>query len=109
MEEILGIHARAAGFSQVDIRPDLVDLQWAKGGEPTPHGMLRVTIHKENTGDVIGIDLPPDVNARVSVPVSAPAAQVFVNGKTQSSTPDEDGRRAVIMLSAAGHYEIQSR
>lgn len=109
MEEILGIHARAAGFSQVDIRPDLIDLQWAKGGEPTPHGMLRVTIHKENTGDVIGIDLPPDVSAHVSVPVSAQGAQVFVNGKTQSSTPDENGRRAVIVLNGAGHYEIQSR
>ena len=108
MEEILGIHARAAGFSKVDIRPDLIDLQWAKGAEPTPHGMLGVTIQKRN-GDVITIDLPPDIDARVSVSVPAPNAQVLVNGEVQHSTPDEDGKRAIVDLNVAGHYEIQSR
>ena len=108
MEEILGIHARAAGFSQVDIRPDLIDLQWAKGAEPTPHGMLGVAIRKNN-GDIITIDLPLGINARVSVPMPSPTAQVLVNGTPQPSTPDENGRRAIVTLNKAGHYEIQSR
>jgi len=38
MEEVLGIQPTGAGFSTVDIRPDLVDLAWAKGAEPTPRG-----------------------------------------------------------------------
>jgi alpha-L-rhamnosidase len=105
MEEILGIHSRAAGFSQVDIRPDLIDLQWAKGAEPTPHGMLAIDVRK----DVFTIDLPPDTNARVSVPVPSPTAQVLVNGSPQPSTPDEDGKRAIITLNQAGHYELQTR
>jgi alpha-L-rhamnosidase len=108
MEEILGIHARAAGFSQVDIRPDLIDLQWAKGAEPTPHGMLGVAIRKD-AGDVIDIDLPAGINARVSVPVPSPGAEVMVNGQAEPSTPDEDGKRAIVMLNEAGHYELQSR
>jgi alpha-L-rhamnosidase len=109
MEEILGIHPRAAGFSQVDIRPDLIDLQWAKGAEPTPHGLLTVSIQKQASGIINTIDLPPGTVARVSVPVPSPSAQVLVNGSAQSSTPDEDGKRAIITLSQAGHYEIQSR
>lgn len=108
MEQILGIHATGPGFSTVDIRPNLIDLQWAKGAEPTPHGMLAVAIRKES-GDVITIDLPPDTNARISVPVPTPTAQVLVNGNPQPSTPDEDGKRAIITLNQAGHYEIQSR
>ncbi|MGC2161996.1 MAG: alpha-L-rhamnosidase C-terminal domain-containing protein [Silvibacterium sp.] len=108
MEQILGIHPTGPGFSTVNIRPDLIDLQWAKGAEPTPNGMLGVAIRKDN-GDVITIDLPPDTNARVSVPVPTPTAQVLVNGKAQSSTPDEDGKRAIIKLTQPGHYEIQSR
>ncbi|MGC2548504.1 MAG: alpha-L-rhamnosidase, partial [Silvibacterium sp.] len=100
MEEILGIHARAAGFSQVDIRPDLIDLQWAKGAEPTPHGMLGVAIRKNN-GDIITIDLPLGINARVSVPMPSPTAQVLVNGTPQPSTPDENGRRAIVTLNKA--------
>ena len=105
MEQVLGIHPRAAGFSQVDIRPDLIDLQWAKGAEPTPRGPLGVSITKQ----AVTIDLPPDTTARVSVPVPSPSAQVLVNGTPQSSTPDEEGKRAIITLNQAGHYEIQGR
>ena len=108
MEELLGIHARAPGFSRVDIRPDLIDLQWAKGAEPTPHGMLAVSIRKESR-EVITIDLPPDTTARVSVAVPSPVAQVLVNGTRRSSTPAEDGHRAIVTLAQAGHYEIESR
>jgi hypothetical protein len=58
---------------------------------------------------VTTIDLPPGTVARVSVPVKTPNAQVMVNGQIQSSTPAENGKRAVVVLTAAGHYEIQSR
>ncbi|MEO6911973.1 MAG: alpha-L-rhamnosidase, partial [Edaphobacter sp.] len=44
MEEVLGIQPTGPGFSTVNIRPDLVDLAWAKGAEPTPHGLLKVDV-----------------------------------------------------------------
>jgi hypothetical protein len=109
MEEVLGIHPRGSGFSRVDIRPDLIDLQWAKGAEATPRGMLGVAIRKSGDDVIAAIDLPPGVNARVSVPVPGAGSKVLVNGGVEASTPDEDGKRAVIVLKQAGHYEIRSR
>jgi len=105
MEEVLGIHPVGAGFSTVDIRPDLIDLQWAKGGEPTPHGMLTVSIRK-NAGIETTIDLPPGTQANIAVPVSSKQAAVLVNGQPQTSTPKENGARAMIALTNAGHYVI---
>jgi len=75
MEQVLGIQPRGAGFSEVDIRPDLVDLKWAQGGEPTPRGILKVDIRKDN-GYKTTIDLPPGTIARVSLPVSAPGEAI---------------------------------
>ncbi len=108
MEQILGIQATGPGFSTVNIRPDLIDLQWAKGAEPTPRGMLSVGIRK-GAGYVTTIDLPPGTEAHVSVPVSGPTEQVLVNGKQEPSMPEENGKRAAFTLRTAGHYEIRSR
>lgn len=108
MSQVLGIQPTAGGFAKVDIRPDLLGLQWAKGGEPTPHGMLSVSIRNDN-GYVTTIDLPPDVQARVSVPVSVAGAEVLVNGKPMASTPEEGGQRAVVVLSGQGSYTVASR
>jgi hypothetical protein len=104
MEEILGIHATGPGFSTVNIRPDLIDLQWAKGAEPTPRGLLGVAIIKDKTT----IDLPPGTIARISIRLPDKNARITVNGKPQSSTPDENGVRGAITLTQAGHYEIQT-
>ncbi|HZU09069.1 MAG TPA: alpha-L-rhamnosidase C-terminal domain-containing protein [Pseudacidobacterium sp.] len=109
MEEVLGIHATGPGFSTVDIRPDLIDLDWAKGGEPTPHGMLDVSLKKQGSGTSIAIELPAEVEAHVSVPVSSTGQQVFVNGKAVKSESVEDGARAVVVLREAGHYEIAAK
>lgn len=108
MTQILGIRPTAGGFARVDIRPDLLGLKWAKGGEPTPHGVLSVSIRKDN-GYVTTIGLPAEEDARVSVPVSAAGATVLVNGKPVASTPAEGGKRAVVMLSGAGSYVVTSR
>jgi hypothetical protein len=109
MEQILGIQARGQGFSEVDIRPDLIDLQWAKGGEPTPRGMLGVSIHKTESNSVTTIDLPPGTIAHVSVPVYLPNAEVTVNGHIQPSLLSENGKRAIVTLTEAGRYEVESR
>lgn len=89
----------------MNIRPDLLGLQWAKGGEPTPHGLLSVSI-RNNNGYTTRIDLPAGVEARVSVPVPVPGAKVMVNGKPVASTPTEQGKRAAVMLHGAGEYVV---
>jgi hypothetical protein len=109
MEEVLGIHATGAGFSTVDIRPDLIDLDWAKGGEPTPHGMLNVSVKKQGRGASIVIDLPSETEAHVFVPVTSASQQIFVNGKPEKSESAESGTRAIIVLREAGHYQIAAQ
>ncbi len=108
MEQVLGIHATGPGFSTVDIRPDLVDLLWAKGGEPTPRGMLNVNI-RMNAGTETILDLPPDTQASIYLPVSSQSATITVNGQAQSSTSAEGGSRAMITISKSGHYVIHAQ
>lgn len=108
MAQVLGIQPTAGGFAKVDIRPDLLGLKWAKGSEPTPHGLLSVDIRNDH-GYVTTIGLPADVEAKVSVPVSSVNAQITVNRKAVKSTSTEDGKRAIVMLNGQGQYVIQSQ
>jgi len=103
MEQVLGIQPTGAGYSTVDIRPDLVDLDWARGAEPTPHGLLKVDAKK---GGPIVIDVPDGVMARVLVPVSTPGAKITVNGAATNSVDAENGARKAVTLDRAGHYEL---
>jgi hypothetical protein len=106
MEQVLGIQPTGAGFATVDIRPDLIDLAWARGAEPTPHGLLKVEARKSGPGTAITLDIPEGVSARVSVPVAAAATSILVNGAATPSTPAENSARAVITLSQPGHYQL---
>ena len=106
MEQILGIQPRGAGFSEVDIRPDLIGLEWAQGGEPTPRGMLKVDISKN--GYKTAIDLPSGTVARVSLPVSASGEAISVNGANQTGEAAEDGKREIVLLRTPGHFELLS-
>jgi hypothetical protein len=103
MEQVLGIQPTSAGFSTVDIRPDLVDLLWARGAEPTPKGLLKVDAHRIANGLAVSIDLPEGVVARVSVPA---VSAVTVNGNAEQAVHTEDGTRMIITLSHAGHYSV---
>ncbi len=107
MEQILGIQPRGPGFSQVDIRPDLLGLEWAQGGEPTPGGILRVDIRKDN-GFKTTIDLPSGTVARVSMPVSAPNTTITINGANQAGESSENGNRAIVVLKDPGRFELVS-
>jgi alpha-L-rhamnosidase len=106
MEQVLGIQPTGAGFSTVDIRPDLVDLDWAKGAEPTPHGQLQVGVQKKGGAVLITVDVPEGVVARVSVPVASATPYVSVNGGRATSTSAENGTRAVVTFDHAGHYQV---
>ena len=109
MEEILGIKPTAPGFARVSIRPELADLKWANGSEPTPRGVIKVRYHAGPGGRFIAsIDLPPGTEAAVSMPVTKGNAKLRVNGQTRSGASVESGRRAVVYLIRAGHYDLAS-
>lgn len=107
MEQVLGISPTDAGFSRVNIRPDLIDLSWAKGTEPTPYGPINVSLTKD-TETHISLDLPGHVNADVLVPIASSSAKVSVNGNATTFEAMEGGTRAKINLDHKGHFEIRA-
>jgi hypothetical protein len=107
-EQVLGILPAAPGFKKVDIRPDLAGLEWARGAEPTPNGLIKVDL-KQAGGLSAAIDLPQGVEADVSLPVTKGVATVEVDGKAVSGAVAEDGTRVVVHLDHAGSYKLQSR
>ncbi|HEX4038784.1 MAG TPA: alpha-L-rhamnosidase C-terminal domain-containing protein [Acidobacteriaceae bacterium] len=109
MEQVLGIQPTGPGFSTVTLRPDLVDLDWAKGGEPTPNGMLNVDLKKAGQGLDATFDVPSGVEATVLFPVAPGTNHVSVNGKSETGTPEESGTRLAIVLKEAGKYEVRAK
>ncbi len=105
MEEVLGIQPTGAGFSTVDIRPDLAGLDYARGTEPTPTGVLSVDAHQDGTGMKIALDVPAGVHARVSLPGTG----ISMSGAAVESVTAEGGTRRVVSLDRAGHFEFTSR
>ena len=100
---------QAGGFSQVTIRPDLAGLPWAKGAEPTPHGLLKVDL-EQKAGLQTTIDLPADEVATVLVPVQHAGQGVLVNGTAATDVKSvEDGTRAAVVSAHAGHYTLQAQ
>ena len=63
-EQVLGIRSIARGFRHVIIRPDLAGLQWAQGAEPTPRGLLKVSVRPHE----VQITVPPGTDAFVQLP-----------------------------------------
>jgi alpha-L-rhamnosidase len=108
IEQVLGIRATAPGFRQATIRPDLVDLDWAKGQAPTPQGVIVVSAKKKAQLQ-INLSLPQGIDAKLSVPVRNPHAVVLVNGHIVATTLEENGTRATMHLREAGLYHITSR
>lgn len=108
-EEILGIKPTAPGFAHVSIRPELAGLDWARGAEPTPRGLIKVSYNRTPNGNLkASINLPPGTRASVSMPVSEGTATVEVNGQAQTAVAAEQGHRAIVHLDRAGDYTLVS-
>jgi alpha-L-rhamnosidase len=98
-ENILGVTPIEPGYDSVDIHPDLVDLTWAYGSVPIPHGLIKVNIDKQRG---IILDLPRGVaTARLSLASFSPNAEIYLNGRNQPR-----GSAQSLELTGPGHYEI---
>jgi hypothetical protein len=108
MDNVLGITPLEPGFRRAQIRPDLLDLSFARGAVPTPAGLIRVDLKKGADGLETTLDLPEGIEAQVSIPVASSSAQVWVNGKPKGGEAVEDGTRKQVRLTA-GHYVLSAK
>ncbi len=108
-EQVLGLKPLAPGFRRMSIRPDLLGLRWARGAEPTPHGLVQANYRALPAHRLEAhLTLPSGVVARLRMPAGAGAATLRVNGKTVAAERAEHGRRLQIWLRHAGVYDIRN-
>lgn len=67
---VLGVTPASPGFDRIAIRPELCDLQWARGMVPTPHGDVKVAWKLKENGWQMDITIPPGAQAEVILPSS---------------------------------------
>jgi hypothetical protein len=106
MENILGVTPLDPGYDAVAIHPDLLDLAWAYGTVPTPHGLIKINLDKQRG---IILDLLRGVNkASVTFTPTNSNANVYLSGrladcgKCLSNDPQDPAR--VLQLPAAGDH-----
>lgn len=57
---ILGIKSLTPGMTRVKIKPNLGDLEYARGTFPTPHGLIKVSHEKRSGGTIVSTVEVPD-------------------------------------------------
>ncbi len=105
MEQVLGIQPLKPGFKQVAIRPDLLDLEYVRGAQPTPNGLIKVEFRK--SADAL-VELPAGVEALVSLPAAPGSVRVSINGTMQDGVSTENGTRVQVTLSKPGRYALRA-
>jgi hypothetical protein len=66
-ETVWGVRPTGAGFSTVDIRPELGDLTWAVGDVPTPNGLIHVRVERKKGRQTAVVKLPPHISATIQL------------------------------------------
>ncbi|WP_299432938.1 alpha-L-rhamnosidase C-terminal domain-containing protein, partial [uncultured Meiothermus sp.] len=64
--EVLGITPSAPGFAEIQVAPRPVDLSWAKGVYPTPHGNVEIDWYRRD--DRLEVSLTTPQRARFVLP-----------------------------------------
>jgi lysophospholipase L1-like esterase len=96
---VLGVTPGAPSFKTAIIRPSLCDLAWAKGSVPTPHGDVVVSWSSGEERLTLGVTIPVDMEAEVTVPTS----------RFEQPTITLDGRKVepvVHLSSGTYHFEV---
>jgi hypothetical protein len=83
-------------------------MQYARGAEPCPHGLLKVDYRHEDSDFQAAIEIPEGVTAEVSLPVDQGVDSMLVDGQAVPGAPVEDGTRLAVTLSSPGAHELHS-
>ncbi len=100
MEEVLGIKALEPGYKRVQVRPELAGLEWAKGGVPTPLGLVSVDVKE---GRYV-VTIPAQMEAEVLLPAGK---MRVVDGAAVKSEVAEGGARQKVTLNRAGRFVFE--
>jgi hypothetical protein len=65
---VLGVAPAAPGFAEIELAPDLADLDHAEGVVPTPHGDVEARLERTRDGFVARYRTPTGVGARAAPP-----------------------------------------
>ena len=61
-EYVLGVKVLEPGCKKVAIKPNLGDLEWAKGSFPTPYGVIKIEHKKNKKGEIVtSIEAPEQI------------------------------------------------
>jgi len=77
---VLGVEAHTAGWKQIQIRPYISGLSYAKGKVPTPHGSVHVHWVLADTFK-LSVTTPENIPAHIDLPFVKGSTTVKVNGK----------------------------
>eukprot|EP00669_Euglena_mutabilis_P008137 TRINITY_DN3260_c0_g1_i1.p1 TRINITY_DN3260_c0_g1~~TRINITY_DN3260_c0_g1_i1.p1 ORF type:complete len:777 (+),score=185.32 TRINITY_DN3260_c0_g1_i1:488-2818(+) len=67
---LLGVTPEAPGYSLVSVRPRMVDVEWAQGAVPTPHGGVTVAWQRFGPSHcLLRVTVPDGVTATVTFPL----------------------------------------
>ena len=66
-QTVLGVCPTGAGYSTVDVHPQLGDLNWAEGDVPTPSGTIHVRVERDGATTTATVRLPANVSADISL------------------------------------------
>jgi len=89
--ETLGIKPLTPGFSKFEIKPQLGDLEWAKGAVPSPVGTIAASFEKKN-GSIQGTFLlPQKACAKIGLPYeNKNCGKVVLDGKFKKGIVDNE-------------------
>ena len=61
LHDILGVQILESGFKKVKISPCLGDLCWIEGSVPTPFGVIKVKVSKQEGKEKIEVSVPSEI------------------------------------------------
>ena len=106
-ENVLGITPASPGYDTVDIRPNLLGLDFAHGSVPTPHGVISISLDKQHG---VALDLPAGIaQATVTYILPNPTASVYLDGKSADCTTGGQQAICIVEIAQPGHHIIQAR
>ena len=105
-ENVLGITPASPGYDTVDIRPNLLGLDFARGSVPTPHGVISISIDKQSG---IALDLPAGITHATVTYINHADMSVYLDGKRADCATGGQQATCIVEIMQPGHHIIQDR